>query len=192
MQGNHAYKQSVLIIAVIVAMIVGLAAGIPIGDSIGKTSALSEQTSELIAQKNKEYQDLSSKLQEAEKTISTAESYDIETLKQQQEQLVADIEAKQQKLDQLSGNITRELQDTVPNGTWQVGSNMKAGKYRATEDVSGMDCSYTVYIDEALWTREYDRDILQFDAPQGGYPEFTAEDKQEVRIKNCPTFKRID
>ena len=60
MQGNHAYKQSVLIIAVIVAMIVGLAAGIPIGDSIGKTSALSEQTSEQIAQKNKEYQDLSS------------------------------------------------------------------------------------------------------------------------------------
>ncbi|MEE1296440.1 MAG: hypothetical protein UHD09_06315 [Bifidobacterium sp.] len=188
---NRTYQLPMLLAAAIVALLVGLGIGIPIGHTAGKTTAAADTSNAQVAQDSAEYQTLSSDVEEAKATIEEAQGYDVEALREEHEQLTNDIAAKQEELDKLTAQVTEAEKDIVTNGTWQVGDNMKAGKYRATEDVTGMNCTYTVYIDEAQWTREYDRDILQFDAPQGGYPEFTAEDKQEVRIKNCPTFKRI-
>ncbi|MFJ2145680.1 hypothetical protein ACIOJF_10320 [Glutamicibacter sp. NPDC087831] len=81
------------------------------------------------------------------------------------------------------GKIEAEqLENSVEDGVWTVGSDIKAGTYRAKEAV-GSDCYWAV-----VKTGTNGSDIIDNGIPGGGRPAVTVKRGQDFESKRCGTW----
>ena len=69
---------------------------------------------------------------------------------------------------------------TFSDGTWLVGEDIPAGRYRTVDTVDG----------ECYWSISNDGDIQDNDFPGGGRPTVTLKKGQEFKSSRCGTWKR--
>ena len=74
---------------------------------------------------------------------------------------------------------------TIEDGTWTVGVDLKAGKYRVTANVSS-DCYWAIYK-----SGTNGENIIANDIPGGGRPTVTLKVGQDFNTSNCGTWKKI-
>lgn len=81
------------------------------------------------------------------------------------------------------GKIEKEqLENSVENGVWTVGTDIKAGTYRTKESV-GSDCYWAV-----LQTGSNGSDIIDNGIPGGGRPTVTVKKGQDFESQRCGTW----
>lgn len=94
-----------------------------------------------------------------------------------------DAEGKVAAREKAVGKIEADqLENSVKNGVWTVGSDIKAGTYRTKEAV-GSDCYWAV-----LQTGTNGRDIIDNGIPGGGRPTVTVKKGQDFESKRCGTW----
>ncbi len=179
-------------ISAILGIIVGAAIAIPLSYSSGVNKQMEATTQAQIIRKNDEYQKAQKKLddidreyEEAKAVIAGAKKYNVDNLKSQSEKLSTEIESQKKELDELEGKVESAKKNTIGNGTWQVGKDVQPGRYRVTEEVHDTPSKTC-----AIFILE-NNDYVDSLVPEGGFPEFTVKDGQELRISGCPTFTKI-
>jgi hypothetical protein len=74
---------------------------------------------------------------------------------------------------------------TVDDGTWTVGTDLPAGKYRTKANV-GSDCYWAI-----LKSGTNGADIVSNDIPGGGRPTVTLSAGQDFKTSRCGTWEKI-
>lgn len=99
------------------------------------------------------------------------------------EQELKDAEDKVAAREKAVGKIEAEqLENSVEDGIWTVGSDIKAGTYRAKEAV-GSDCYWAV-----VKTGTNGSDIIDNGIPGGGRPSVTVKKGQDFESSRCGTW----
>ena len=99
------------------------------------------------------------------------------------DQELQDAEDKVVAREKAVGKIEAEqLENSVEDGVWTVGSDIKAGTYRTKEAV-GSDCYWAV-----LQTGTNGSDIINNGIPGGGRPAGTVKKGQDFESKRCGTW----
>ncbi|TDU26039.1 hypothetical protein [Arthrobacter sp. JUb115] len=99
------------------------------------------------------------------------------------DQELQDAEDKVAAREKAVGKIEAEqLENSVEDGVWTVGSDIKAGTYRAKEAV-GSDCYWAV-----VKTGTNGSDIIDNGIPGGGRPAVTVKKGQDFESKRCGTW----
>lgn len=146
-----------------------------VGCGVGSSSST---PSEDDIKSSQTYKDLESKYKAAKDSSSAK--------KDELAKLDKEISDAQAKLDQLTGQVEQVKKNTLKDGTWTVGTDIEAGTYRASKEV-GSDCYWSITAGGSNGS-----DIIANDIPGGGYPQFTVEDGQQIRISNCRVeFRKI-
>lgn len=75
----------------------------------------------------------------------------------------------------------------VGNGTYTVGTDMAAGTYKVTGELTAdMNCFWSIYV-----TGSNGHDIVANDLPTGGWPQITVKKGQDFDSRGCGTWKKI-
>lgn len=75
---------------------------------------------------------------------------------------------------------------TIGEGVWEVGSDVKAGKYKLlTSPQAGDNCYWEITRDDA------GQDIVSNDLPTGGHPQVTLKKGQYFHTQDCGTWTLI-
>lgn len=99
------------------------------------------------------------------------------------DQELKDAEDKVAAREKAVGKIEAEqLENSVEDGVWTVGSDIKAGTYRAKEAV-GSDCYWAV-----VKTGTNGSDIIDNGIPGGGRPSVTVKKGQDFESSRCGTW----
>lgn len=99
------------------------------------------------------------------------------------DQELKDAEDKVAAREKAVGKIEAEqLENSVEDGVWTVGSDIKAGTYRAKEAV-GSDCYWAV-----IKTGTNGSDIIDNGIPGGGRPSVTVKKGQDFESSRCGTW----
>lgn len=123
-----------------------------------------EQREQQIEDRTAELDERSTKLDEREEELAQAEAEVVE-----REKAVGKIEVEQEK-------------NSVGNGIWTVGTDIKAGTYRTKEAV-GSDCYWAV-----LRTGTNGSDIINNGIPGGGRPTVAVKKGQDFESSRCGTW----
>ena len=94
--------------------------------------------------------------------------------------LKSDITTLEAQRDALKTEVGQAKRTTVSDGVWQVGRDIDAGTYRASDSVT----------DRCYWEISSGGNILQNDMPGGGYPQLTVSDGQQLKVQGCGTFTK--
>ena len=173
----------------VACLLVGVFATAPIAYTRGTRSAAVSKVSEETAKADKEYrkykklaEDQKADYKQASQTIASADNIKngIEDLKSKHDDLQKQVDDAKQQLETLTGQVEQARRNSVSSGVWQVGKDIEAGTYRATNPV-GDDC---------YWEIKAGDSIVQNDIPGGGYPEVTVSDGQQLKIYSCGTFAK--
>lgn len=79
---------------------------------------------------------------------------------------------------------TEAAANTVGDGTWSVGDDIKPGSYRATADV-GSTCYWAIYS-----SGSNGGDIIQNDIPGGGRPTVKLSKGQDFKSSRCGSWQK--
>lgn len=79
---------------------------------------------------------------------------------------------------------TEAAANTVSDGTWSVGDDIKPGSYRATADV-GSTCYWAIYS-----SGSNGGDIIENDIPGGGRPTVKLSKGQDFKSSRCGSWKK--
>ncbi|WP_343832303.1 hypothetical protein [Glutamicibacter creatinolyticus] len=126
-------------------------------------AGLSEREDEL-EQRSKDLDERSKSMDERDEKLSSAEAAVVA-----REKAVGKIEVEQEE-------------NSVTNGIWTVGTDIKAGTYRTKESV-GSDCYWAV-----LKSGTNGSDILNNGIPGGGRPTVTVKKGQDFESVRCGTW----
>lgn len=70
---------------------------------------------------------------------------------------------------------------TLTDGTWEVGVDVVAGKYKVRENLDGL----------CFWTIKKGDDIVDLQSTEGGRPTMTLKNGQEVDINGCGVWDKV-
>lgn len=170
-------------VAALVALIIAAALGALFGYGAGagsKSGELADAQSKVeslqaaVDSYTQSTSDLQAKLQQYE---------DVDDAQAKLDDINAQIESQQAQLDSLTGQVDSAKANTVTNGVWQVGVDIPAGTYRATQPVSE-DCYWEISTGQGGF------DIIDNDIPGGGYPQVTLTDGQHFKLSSCGTWAK--
>ncbi|GAA6123981.1 hypothetical protein BPY_20890 [Bifidobacterium psychraerophilum] len=181
-------QKPVVIIAGIVALIVVLAATIG-AYSIGRNQSIDANVAAQTAAKHSEFAKISSEvknkrsdLDAANQTIAEADTTKagIADLKKQHEDLEQQVKDKQAELDGLTQKVNTAKKASISDGTWQVGTDIDPGTYRANSEVPS-DCYWEVLSGDS---------IVKNDLPGGGFPQTSVSAGQQLKLSSCGTWTK--
>ena len=102
--------------------------------------------------------------------------------------LAAELKVKEANLKKrettVAGKEKQVAANTIEEGTWTVGTDIKAGTYRVTESV-GRSCYWAIYRSGTNGS-----DIIQNDIPGGGRPTVTLSKGQDFTTKRCGSWRK--
>ena len=103
----------------------------------------------------------------------------------EKETAVAEAEAAVKSRETAVGTAEKEAAaNTISDGTWTVGEDLKPGTYRATESV-GARCYWGIYR-----SGSNGGDIIDNDIPGGGKPTVTLSKGQDFKSSNCGNWQK--
>lgn len=103
----------------------------------------------------------------------------------EKETAVAESEAAIEKREKAVGTAESEAAaNTVSDGTWTVGDDIKPGTYRATSNV-GSRCYWGIYRSGSNGS-----DIIENDIPGGGKPTVKLSKGQDFKSSNCGDWRK--
>lgn len=113
-------------------------------------------------------------------SASTSNSEKVEELQRQIGVLQSKLDAANATDTDGSDSGSDSNQITVDNGVWQVGTDIPAGTYKATEEVP----------DTCFWSITANGDIIDNDFPGGGFPQVTVSDGQQLKLSGCGVWAK--
>lgn len=126
------------------------------------------------------YNTLSGGLDEREKALAGRESAVGE-----KETEVSEAEEAVATREKAVGSAEAEAEaNTISDGTWTVGEDIKAGTYRTTSAVSSR-CYWGIYRSGSNGS-----DIIDNDIPNGGRPTVTLSKGQDFKSSNCGDWQK--
>lgn len=81
---------------------------------------------------------------------------------------------------------TRAPAPTIEDGTWTVGVDFPAGRYRVTQNVGG-SCYWAIFRTGG----DSVGDIIANDLPGGGRPSVTLKKGQDFKSSRCGTWRKV-
>lgn len=134
-----------------------------------------------------EYDTLASGIGERESEVAKQE-VDVLKAETELEEAQAKLEEDQAKLKEretaVAGAEAEKAKNTISEGTWTVGVDIKPGTYRTTDDV-GSSCYWAI-----LASGTNGDDIINNDIPGGGRPVVTLTKGQDFNTKRCGTWAK--
>lgn len=129
-----------------------------------------------------EYNGIADEYNDAKDAIAEADNVKsgIKDLNSQHDELQKKVDEKKAELQSLTGQVEQAKRNSISDGVWQVGKDIDAGTYRASDSVT----------DRCYWEISSGGNILQNDIPGGGYPQVTVSDGQQFKLQNCGTFTK--
>ncbi|MFT8787278.1 MAG: hypothetical protein ABF806_01800 [Bifidobacterium psychraerophilum] len=181
-------KKPVAVLSGIIALVVTLAA-ISGAYSIGRNQSIEANVAAQAAAKHTEFTKISNEVKDkhsdldaANRTIAEADTTKagIADLQKQHDDLERQVKDKQSELDGLTQKVDAAKKASISDGTWQVGTDIDPGTYRANSEVPS-DCYWEVLSGD---------NIVKNDLPGGGFPQTTVSAGQQLKLSSCGTWTK--
>lgn len=166
-----------------------LAGGIAVGTTLPdpKASPAYKVVADEKASGEAELQELEAKYKTLEDGISGREA---KAAQRETDLAAAEAELKtaqaavKKREEAVTASEKQKAANTIGDGTWTVGRDIKAGTYRATADV-GSSCYWGLYT-----SGSNGGDIIENDLPGGGRPSVTVVVGQDFKSSRCGTWEK--
>ncbi|MFT8986625.1 MAG: hypothetical protein ABF966_00085 [Bifidobacterium psychraerophilum] len=181
-------KRKMLPLLVIIAVLV-LCFGVLAGYGIGRNQSVSSAAADQMASKNSDYNEVKQQIIDKREDLDVANRIiaesskaqsGIDDLKKQHSDLEQQVKDKQAELDGLTQKVNAAKKASISDGTWQVGTDIDPGTYRANSEVPS-DCYWEVLSGDS---------IVKNDLPGGGFPQTSVSAGQQLKLSSCGTWTK--